>query len=299
MRKLFALLTSLLIAVAVTAAAGSSPASATPVKGVVPGLTGTAAKAAAGPAADRFLQMRRAQAGRATAATPRLDAQKHTFWGPEPQLSTGADGLVVTHSVVPDLQLSNSSDVVYAPTVKPTGHSCIEVVTAYGLGEAGQVWAWDWCQSVSPAKVVPIDSSFLSSYTSTVDGHPAYTVQEVKTDSGSNSWTASLYNVRTGAWDELFTQSGSDQSALDEGWDIFELYSTVDPSTDEAYYCADARGKVFESSSLKLRVGGQWVAATPSNSPLQPTANPSPGDYDCSSLQFEVPTPNSNWRVSV
>ncbi|MDT8914752.1 carbohydrate-binding protein [Amycolatopsis sp. PS_44_ISF1] len=297
MRKLPALLTSLLIAAAVTAAAGSSPASAAPAGGVVPGLTGAAAKAAAGPAADRFLQMRRTQAHRAGTARP--DAQQHTFWGPEPQLSTGADGLVVTHSVVPDLRISNSSDVVYAPTVKPTGHSCIEVVTAYGLGQAGQVWAWDWCRSVSPAKVVPIDSSFLSRYTSTVDGHPAYTVQEVKTNSGSNGWTASLYNVKTGAWDTLFTQSGSDQSGLDEGWDIFELYSTVDPSTDEAYYCADARGKVFESSSLKLRVRGSWVAATPSNSPLRPTAHPNPGSYDCSSLRFEVPAPNSNWRVSV
>ncbi|GAA4543589.1 carbohydrate-binding protein [Amycolatopsis samaneae] len=294
MRKLLVLLCSVLVTAAVVT--GGSSASAAPA-GVVPGLTGDAAKVAAGPAADRFLQLRREQAG--LTGTPRIAAQKHTFWGPEPQLSSGADGIVVTHSVTPDLQISNSSDVVYAPTVKPTGHSCIEVVTAYGLGQSGQVWAWDWCQSVSPAKVVPIDSAFLDSYTSTVNGHPAYTVQEVKTGSGTNSWTASLYNVKTSSWDTLFTQSGSDKSTLNEGWDIFELYSTVDPSTGEAYYCADARGAVFESSSLKLRVGGQWVAATTSNSPLRPTANPRPGDYDCSSLRFEVPTPNSNWRVSV
>lgn len=293
MRKLFAVVCAALIT-AITAVAGVSPASAAPA-GVVPGLTGDAAKAAAGPAADRFLQLRREQAGK----TPRIAAQKHTFWGPEPQLSSGADGLVVTHSVTPNLRISNQADVVYAPTVKPTGHSCIEVVTAYGLGQAAQVWAWDWCKSVSPAKVVPIDSSFLASYTSTVNGHPAYTVQEVRTNSGANSWTASLYNVKTGAWDSLFTQSGSDQSSLDEGWDIFELYSTRDPATGNAYYCADARGAVFESSSLKLRIGGQWTAATPSNSPLRPTANPRPADYDCSTLRFEVPSPNSNWRVTV
>ncbi|MFD2466298.1 carbohydrate-binding protein [Amycolatopsis silviterrae] len=294
MRKLFALLTSALAAAAVVA--GSPPVSAAPDSGVVPGLTGTAAKAAAGASADRFLQLRREKAGHAI--KPRAP-QRHTFWGPEPQLSTGADGILVTHSVVPGLRLSNNADVVYAPTVKPTGHSCIEVVTAYGLGQAPQVWAWDWCGTIGPAKVVPLDSSFLSNYTSTVDGNPAFTVQEVRTDAGSNSWTASLYNVKTGKWDNLFTQRGSDQSTLNEGWDIFELYSTVNPSTGQAYYCSDAKGKVFESSKLQLRIGGQWTPATQSNSPLQPTSNPRPSDYSCSSLRFEVPTPNSNWRVTV
>jgi hypothetical protein len=283
MRKLLAVLCSAVVATIAVA----GPGSAAPA-GTVPGLTGAAAKAAAGPMADRFLQLRQAKA-----------AQRHTFWGPEPQLATRADGLVVTQSVTPSLRISNRSDVVYAPTMKPTGHSCVEVVTAYGLGEAAQVWAWDWCRSVAPAKVVPIDSAFLATYTSTVDGHPSYTVQEVRTSATANSWTASLYNVKTGAWDTLFTQSGSDQSSLDEGWDIFELYSTRNPATGNAYYCSDARGAVFESSSLKLRVAGQWVAASPSNSPLRPTASPRPADYDCSTLRFEVPAPNSTWRVTV
>ncbi|GAB3165770.1 hypothetical protein GCM10027258_89030 [Amycolatopsis stemonae] len=280
MRKLLAVLCCAFV----TTIAVAAPASAT---GTVPGLTGAAAKAAAGPMADRFLQQRQAKAA----------AQRHTFWGPEPQLATSADGLVVTQSVTPNLRLSNRDDVVYAPTMKPTGHSCVEVVTAYGLGEAAQVWAWDWCRSVSPAKVVPIDSAFLATYTSTVGGHPAYTVQEVKTT--GTSWTASLYNVKTGAWDTLFTQSGSDQSSLNEGWDIFELYSTRNPATGNAYYCSDARGAVFESSSLKLRVAGHWVDASPTNSPLRPTANPRPADYDCPTLRFEVPSPNSHWRVTV
>lgn len=282
MRKLLAVLCCAVVAT--TAVAG--PASAA---GTVPGLTGAAAKAAAGPMADRFLQLRQGKAV----------AQRHTFWGPEPQLATSADGLVVTQSVTPSLRISNRNDVVYAPTMKPTGHSCVEVVTAYGLGEAAQVWAWDWCRSVAPAKVVPIDSAFLATYTSTVDGHPAYTVQEVRTNATANSWTASLRNVKTGAWDTLFTQSGSDQSSLDEGWDIFELYSTRNPATGNAYYCSDARGAVFESSSLQLRVAGHWVNASPTNSPLRPTANPRPADYDCSTLRFEVPAPNSTWRVTV
>ncbi|MET8995998.1 carbohydrate-binding protein [Amycolatopsis sp. NPDC004169] len=284
MRKLLAVLCCAFV----TTIAVAAPVSAAP-GGTVPGLTGAAARAAAGPMAEKFRQLRQ----------PQSLAQRHTFWGPEPQLSSGADGVVVTQSITPGLRISNSSDVVYAPTMKPTGHSCIEVVTAYGLGEAAQVWAWDWCRSVSPAKVVPIDSAFLATYTSTVNGHPAYTVQEVRTSSAGNSWTASLRNVKTGAWDTLFSQSGSDQSSLNEGWDIFELYSTRNPATGNAYYCSDARGAVFESSSLQLRIGGRWVAASPSNSPLQPTANPRPADYDCSTLRFDVPSPNSTWRVTV
>jgi hypothetical protein len=284
MRKLLAVLCCAFV----TTIAVAAPVSAAP-GGTVPGLTGAAAEAAAGPMADRFRQLR--QAGSL--------AQRHTFWGPEPQLSSGADGVLVTQSITPGLRISRSSDVVYAPTMKPTGHSCIEVVTAYGLGDAAQVWAWDWCRSVSPAKVVPIDSAFLATYTSTVNGHPAYTVQEVRTSSSRNSWTASLRNVKTGAWDTLFSQSGSDQSSLSEGWDIFELYSTRNPATGNAYYCSDARGAVFESSSLQLRIGGRWVDASPSNSPLQPTANPRPADYDCSTLRFDVPSPNSTWRVTV
>ncbi|WP_035306606.1 hypothetical protein [Actinokineospora inagensis] len=286
--------------VAAAALAGGTAEAAAPAVAVaheVPGLTGAAAKAAAGPSADKFLQLRREQAGKA--AAPRIAAQKHTFWGPEPQLNSNADGMVVTQSVTPSLRISNRNDVVYAPTMKPTGHSCIEVVTAYGLGQAAQVWAWDWCKSVSPAKVVPIDSSFLTNYTTTVNGHPAYTVQEVRTNASANTWTASLRNVKTGAWDPLFTQSGSDQSTLNEGWDIFEIYATHNPSTGNAYYCADARGAVFESSSIQLRVSGAWTAATPTNSPLRPTATPRPADYDCTTLKFQVVTANSNWRVTV
>ncbi|WP_018680631.1 hypothetical protein [Actinokineospora enzanensis] len=301
-RKLLVMACSagLIAAAAVGAHSAAAAGSAVPAPALareVPGLTGDAAKAAAGPSADRFLQLRREQAGKAVA--PRAAAQKHTFWGPEPQLNSNADGFVVTQSVTPNLRISNRSDVVYAPTMKPTGHSCIEVVTAYGLGQGAQVWAWDWCKSVSPAKVVQIDSSFLSNYTTTVNGHPAYTVQEVRTNASSNTWVAQLQNVKTGAWDALFTQSGSDQSTLNEGWDIFEIYATHNNSTGRAYYCNDARGTVFESSSIKLRIGGQWVAATQSNSPLRPTATPRPADYDCPTLKFENVTANSHWRVTV
>ncbi|MEU5691767.1 carbohydrate-binding protein [Actinosynnema sp. NPDC020468] len=295
MRKLSVVLCSIGLAAAAVAA---PTASAAPRGGEVPGLVGAQARAAAGPAADKFLELRRKRTAERPPATSAA-AQKHTFWGPEPQLNSGADGLVVTQSVTPSLRLSNTSDVVYAPTMKPTGHSCVEVVTAYGLGQAAQVWAWDWCRSVSPAKVVTINSSFLANYTTTVDGHPAYTVQEVRTNASANTWTASLYNVKTKAWDALFTQSGSDQSTLDEGWDIFEIYATHNNATGNAYYCSDARGAVFQSSSIKLRVGGQWVDATATNSPLKPTTNPRPSDYDCSTLKFELLSPNTNWRVTV
>ncbi|AHH96204.1 hypothetical protein GCM10010174_44060 [Kutzneria viridogrisea] len=277
---------------------GAAAGNASTREGVVPGLSGTDAVHAAGPAADNFLKLHRQRVADNAARKPQVAAQLHTFWGPEPKLGSG-DGMVVTQSITPSLRLSNSSDTVYAPTMKPTGHSCIEITTAYGLGDAGQLWAWDWCKSVSPAKVVYLDSSFVSTYTTTVNGHPAYTVQEVQTNARQNTWTASLYNYKTSAWDVLFTQSGSDQSQLNEGWDIFEIYATHNNSTGNAYYCSDARGAVFESSSIKLRSGGSWVPATSSNSPLSPTTNPRPSDYDCSSLKFELLNANDHWRVTV
>ncbi|MBM7774718.1 hypothetical protein JOD54_004922 [Actinokineospora baliensis] len=286
--RLLPLLCAAALAIAVGPAAVASPGPAAHPS-EVPGLTGAAATAAAGPAADKFRQLRVANAA----------AQKHTFWGPEPQLSTNADGMVATHSVIPTLRLSNRSDVVYAPTMKPTSHSCIEVVTAYGLGQAPQLWAWDWCKSVSPAKVVPIDTAFLSKYTTTVNGRQAYTIQVLRTNASTNSWTASLYNNTTRAWDALFTQSGSDKSTLNEGWDIFEIYATHNNATGSAYYCTDARGAVFESTAIQLRINGQWTPATATNSPLRPTATPRPADYDCPTLKFQATTPNSAWRVTV
>ncbi|WP_245931077.1 carbohydrate-binding protein [Actinokineospora auranticolor] len=289
-----------LVAAVIAGASGAADAAPGTPAGEVPGLTGEAATVAAGPSADRFRQVRRAQADRsAAAATAQAAAQKHMFWGPEPQLGSNADGFVATQSVIPSLRLSNSADVVYAPTMKPTGHSCIEVVTAYGLGQGAQVWAWDWCGKVGPAKVTQINSAFLTNYTTTVNGRPAYTVQEIRTNAANNTWTAQLFNVKTNAWDNLFTQSGTDQSKLNEGWDIFEIYATHNNSTGRAYYCTDAKGQVFESSSIKLRIGGQWSAATAANSPMRPAATPRPADFDCPTLTSQVPAANSNWRVTI
>lgn len=175
---------------------------------------------------------------------------------------SGADGSCATQSVSTSLSVQDSYTTIYTPTMYPAGGSCVELVTVYTQSGAS-VSAWDWCRSVTFEASVPIDNSFVSTYT---DGSSsAYTGRVVKTDAGSNTWEADLYNYRTGSWDKLFSQSGTNQSGRTDGWDIEELYSTV-ASNGQAYSCGDMSGQTFESSNISLRVNGSWAAASSANS---------------------------------
>lgn len=264
-----------------------------PSTGTVSALSGGAAARAAGQSATTFRALRTQLREHATSGPL---AQLHTWWGSFTQQGSGS-GEMATQDVSPSLTVSHSGDVVYAPTMKPAGGSCIEVVTAYDT-TGGAIWAWDWCGSAGPAKVVQINSDFLAKYTTSVDGDPAYTVREVRTNASSNTWQAALYNQQTKTWDTLFTSSGSDQSGLSEGWDMFEIYASTNPATGNGYYCTDAKGDVFDSSSIKLRTSSGWQAITQQNSTMQPTGDPQPADYRCPSLHFTLPTTNSHWTVA-
>lgn len=276
----------------------AAPSPTAPHVGVVQGaLSGVAAVRAAGRAADTFrlLHQQRVEQARSghDARTPSAAKPAdtvHDFWGPEPKQGS-VDGNQATQSVNPELKLSVSGDVVYAPTLKPAGPSCVENVTAYQSGQAPQFWAWDWCGSQGPAKTLTIDDSFLKTYTQQVNGHPAYSVQEVQTDSGSNAWTTYLYNYTTKTWESFFSSSGTDQSKLGYGWDIFEIYASPQPN-----YCDDMGSDVYESSSIQSRTGGasgSWAAITADDSPI----NPGGGNYQCQGIQEEVLHANDHWVV--
>ncbi|MCP2259581.1 hypothetical protein LX15_003286 [Streptoalloteichus tenebrarius] len=264
-----------------------------PVGGEVPGVEGAPAERAAGTAAARFRESRRSGGPRGEAAGA---AQIHHFWGVMPPDTGAGDGMMATHSVHPDLRIPNNEDFVYAPTSKPGNDSCVEVVTSYSKYYGPQIWAWDWCRTGNLAKQVPVDDRFLDTYTTTVNGHRAYTVQNIRTNAANNTWTAYLYNHATRKWDVLFTSSGRDRSDTTYGWDVFEIYSAVDPSTGRGYYCAASVGKPFESNDIKLRKGGSWVAASPVESPFVPE-KPDPADYQCPSLRFHVRHANDHWVV--
>lgn len=266
--------------------AGAQPIPSVHAAGTVPGLTGAAAAGRAGAAARAFAELH--SSFRRDAVTPA--DQLHTDWGTF--LTDNADdGLLATQSVIPNLTV-RGGDFLYAPTAKAPDGSCIEVTTAYD-SDGPMLWAWDWCGSVSAAKVLDIDSSFLSTYTTTVNGRPAYTMDEVLTNGSTNTWTVYLYNHLTGGWDTFYTSSGSDKSGLNFGWDIFEVYTSQDPASGEGYFCEDSAGSTVESSDVQL-YDGSWSAANPQDAPLSGSIPPGSSFY-CPSLRFSLVTADSDW----
>lgn len=204
---------------------------------------------------------------------------------------SGADGSCATQSVSTQLTVHDSGTTIYTPTMYPPGGSCVELVTVY-TRSVRSVSAWDWCRSVNFAASVTINSSFLTTYTG---GTGAYTGRVIKTSAASNTWSAALYNYSTGKWDTLFTQSGTNQSGRTDGWDIEELYSTVD-SSGQASSCSDMANLTFESSNISVRTNGAWSPATSTNSD---THYDSPaGAFDCATRTYQMLTPYTHWKAT-
>lgn len=253
-----------------------------------------------------FAEGRRAQARTADGAAPSTHRPRlttgspasadltHNWWGVFPQPGTH-DGVTATHSVDPGYHVTDADNFTYAPTTKGQ-RSCMEVVTAY-WNTGTEIWAWDWCSSPGgPAKILPVDREFLAAYTTTATGRPAYSVQLVQDDPAANRWSAYLFNHRTAVWELLFRQSGKDLSELDHGWDMFEIYASVNPATGTGYYCTEARGTVFDSSAVQLRSKGAWRPARPADSPWT-DARPDGRDFLCPPLRFLQAGANDHWTV--
>lgn len=268
--------------------------------GEVPGLTGAAARQAAGPAADRFWQLteQRVQAAAASSKAPH-EATLHTDWGITMPVN-GSSGLKALQSVVAGAQPTNGNDFVYAPTALPPGHACMEITTAY-TPSGPVVWAWDWCGGRDQVgKLTAMDSTFLATYTTIVNGHPAYSLDEHQTAASSNTWTAYLYNYRTHAWDTFYTGSGTyDLPQYTFGWDMFEVYTTPDPSTGAGYYCHDLAGKPFESSSIQVLANNAWTPAAPGNSSPDSTPPATGSSLDCPALTITLAHPNDDWAARI
>ncbi|MET9531608.1 MULTISPECIES: carbohydrate-binding protein [unclassified Streptomyces] len=203
----------------------------------------------------------------------------------------GSDGSCATQSVSAQLTVQEGSTTIYTPTMYPAGGSCIELVTVYTLS-GRSVSAWDWCNSVAFEASVPIDSAFLSTYTD--GGSSAYTGRVVKTDAATNSWTAGLYNYRTGSWDTLFTQSGQNQSGRNTGWDINELYSQVGTS-GRSDACVDMAGQTFESSNITVRINGSWTRASADNSDT--TYDSPAGSFYCPDRTYQMVSAYDHWKA--
>lgn len=277
-----------------------------PITGTVPGLSGAATKKLVGPAEAAFRKQHATlvhAAEHAITAAPAPDAAIaqdattiHNAWGVFP----GDDGdtkMLADQSIVPGLTLSGQ-EYLYAPTLKAPDGSCVELTTAY-TPDGAYLWAWDWCVSIDAAKTVPLDSTFVSTYTTTTNGHTAYSMYEAKTNVAKNTWTVYLYNYTTHSWNTFYSQSGTDQSGAPEGWDMFEVYTTPTTTGANGPYCSEISGDTFESSHIQIYNAstGGWHAASATTAPgLDPL--PSGSDLGCSTLSFSVPKANSDWKVT-
>ncbi|MEU5696193.1 carbohydrate-binding protein [Actinosynnema sp. NPDC020468] len=281
----------------------TGPAPDAPISGkLVPALRGEAARAATGPlVGEQFRELgeaRHAVPGAKTSSITPWTGALHVVWGSFP--SVNSDGAQATHTINPGIHLSATNpDVVYAPTLDPSGKTCIEVTTFYWQGGNG-VGAWDWC-AASPgfAAVSWIDTTFVNTYTSQFQGVPAYTVQDVQTNATTNSWTAYLYNYTTSSWDALFTSA--DPGKLTNpggGWDMFEVYTNYNSATGQGHYCTETYGTQFHATNIKIKVGGTWSGLTTANSSVTPPGSVSSTSFGCNGLTFSLPTANSHWQVT-
>ncbi|GAA4245082.1 carbohydrate-binding protein [Dactylosporangium darangshiense] len=270
-----------------------------PIGGTVPGLTGESARAAGGAAVEHFAGTRRQQSVQARSAQIQA-AQLHTDWGVNLPSAT-TQGLHATQSVLDSAPTTTTGgDYVYAPTALPGGNACIEMTTAY-TPTGPYLWAWDWCGGRDGVgKLTPMDATFLATYTTTVNGRRAYSMDEHKTSTTANTWTAYLYNYVTHAWDTYFTSSGTfDLPQFNFGWNMFEIYTSVNPSTGAGYYCQTFAGRGFESSAVQVYAGGAWVAATSANTSTTHRTIPSGSAYDCPALTFSMLNPNDHWLAQI
>lgn len=272
-----------------------TPAPDAPHRGVVTGARDPGRSPARERAVRAFADGRRLGRGTSWTHRPRpADADlTHNWWGVFPQPGTH-DGITATHSVDPAYKVSDAENFTYAPTTKAQ-KSCMEVVTSY-WNSGNEIWAWDWCGAGGPAKVVPVDADFLATYTTTGGGRRTYSVQLVQDDASANRWSSYLYNYRSGAWNLLYSRSGTDRSGLDHGWDMFEIYASTDPATGLGYYCTEARNTVFDSSAVQLRSGGTWTPAGPADSPWTED-HPQGSEFLCPSLRFIEAGANDHWTV--
>ncbi|MEV7597150.1 hypothetical protein AB0O91_07125 [Kitasatospora sp. NPDC089797] len=254
--------------------------------------------------AGRTAPTRPSAAATGSSAPADLADQAHRWWGTElgPNGDTGYDGVTATHTLDAPLRLSGPNDFLYAPTTKARSNSCIELVTVHTQTSA-QVWAWDWCNTDPAQQVgatVDIDSAFLQKYGTTVNGRSAYGVRILQTDAGTNTWSASLYNVTTATWDPFFTSQGTDQTTLAYGWDMFEYYSDQTGSGNVGV-CQDLSGRVVETTGLKIHnpATGAWSDAGPADATVFPDATMNPSDYFCPGITGRMASPYSAWQVTV
>jgi hypothetical protein len=227
------------------------------------------------------------------AVTPRL--KTHAFWAIWPNSNTG---IQARQRIWPFLNIHNASTLIYAPTLYPAGGACIESTTAYQPKPFGlQIWAYNWCTHGRPngsiGASVDVNAAFLAKYTPATGGARHYLVRIKQTDVASNEWTDYLYNFETTSWDVFFVSKGTPDISESNGWDAYETYSKVSPTTGISAMCAAvSRVGPIVSDDLEILNSGTWTLANVTNSFVRLE-----GNFYCP-LTFAVPHPNYEYSVS-
>jgi hypothetical protein len=278
---------------AVTGSGGGSPHGPNPNAphgGVVRGVQTGPHISANNPASRRaFLELHQQMLGIDLGA-PATPNTIHEYVGTSFDNIADSQGSQATQSVSTKIKPADPGTTLYTPTMFPSGGSCVEVSTAY-FHTSQVVAAWDWCVQIRFVAQVTIDASFMSTYTQDKN----YSTQIVMTDKPTNEWSSYLYNYTTAQWDLLFKQHGTSEVGLQEGWDLYELYSNLKPN-GQSYACIDLRRKRIESQNIQVRIGSTWFAADPAHAgddydvPLS--------EFHCKSLRYHMITQFSHWKAN-
>jgi hypothetical protein len=248
-------------------------------------------------AAARFRRLRFAYGPslRPSVATVTPKLKIHAFWAIWPRPNTGVQA---DQRIWPILKISDVATVIYAPTLYPAGGACIESTTAYQPPPYGlQIWAYNWCAHGQPnGKVgasVDVNDAFLAKYTRTSGHVRHYLVRIKQTDAATNEWTDYLYNFKAARWNVFFVSKGTADISEYDGWDAYETYSKIDPTTDTSNMCADVhRVGAIVSNDLQVMNSGIWTFADAQNSFVAQE-----GEFHCP-LDFAVPHANYEYAVS-
>jgi len=265
----------------------------------VPGLSGAAFRQAARLAtAPQSAATRGSQLTRAGGETPDLAPFSpnplHGYWGTDnDKTNYGAEA---TQSLNSFVLPAGSKDLLYAPTLDPSGIDCIEMTTVYSGGH-DEIGAFNWCEAQPNWGKLTADNtaSFRADYTVTLSGQRFYTVLDEQTNAKTNRWIAYLFNYHTGKWDTFFSSASTKKLSNTGGrWDMFEDYTYDNKATGEGSYCSYTYGANWESQSLEYEVSrGTWAFATPANSHPN-IAYPRGSDLGCDTNHFAYPNPNSD-----
>ena len=181
---------------------------------------------------------------------------------------------------------------LYAPTTKGPNGDCLEFGTAYtdsGSGTSANFYVFDFCAGGSPGfKVsIPIDASFMSTYTRKWNGLTVYNGETIQ---GPGTWYALLYNYAHKRWDRVYTTSGAGGN---NAWSIFEFYFSPGPCPMLPKFSAqDIR--FYDPTQ------GTWNRATPTDGTgVSQTLGP-PGSCFTAPTTYQIffPYPDYNWHVS-